>query len=304
MTVAWVIFCWMCNTEVSTPRHPDRSRNAKRTAAGNPVRTKTAELGGPGHRGPSTAPVSFQPRHISRGSVASEATFPKRSDTTTATDLAVRVAVDTSPPRGPPPLPYPSLAIAPPMSRASSSSASSARTPLSPTSAKMPAAGGFFSSLGRKASMKGGGKGTTLVPQPHAGLLQKNPPRAPAAPRPVNIASAPTVPGGPRAVPGRAARSQTIMLPKTPPSVQGSHRSSSMTRRTSLFRRRSRGSGSESAGSIEEDPEFTEQVDKLADLLPQAERAVLAGYLRRAGSDLNAIGQYLEDEKNGTLRTD
>jgi predicted transcriptional regulator len=79
-----------------------------------------------------------------------------------------------------------------------------------------------------------------------------------------------------------------------------------MTRRASLFggRRRSPGNGSDSADSIEEDPEFKEQVDKLADLLPQAERAVLARYLRRAGSDLNAIGQYLEDEKNGTLQMD
>jgi hypothetical protein len=57
-------------------------------------------------------------------------------------------------------------------------------------------------------------------------------------------------------------------------------------------------------GSLQEDPDFVSQVDKLVDLLPQADREVLAGYLRRAGSDLNAIGQYLEDEKNGTVRRD
>ena len=51
-------------------------------------------------------------------------------------------------------------------------------------------------------------------------------------------------------------------------------------------------------------PEFERQVDKLADLLPHADRAVLAGYLRRAGQDVLAIGQYLEDEKNGALRHD
>ena len=45
-------------------------------------------------------------------------------------------------------------------------------------------------------------------------------------------------------------------------------------------------------------------MDKLADLLPNAGRAVLAGYLRRAGEDILAIGQYLEDEKNGILRRD
>jgi len=51
-------------------------------------------------------------------------------------------------------------------------------------------------------------------------------------------------------------------------------------------------------------PEFSRQVDKLADLLPQADRSILAGYLRRAGQDILAIGQYLEDEKNGTIRID
>lgn len=50
------------------------------------------------------------------------------------------------------------------------------------------------------------------------------------------------------------------------------------------------------------DPEFIRQVDKLAGLLPHADRNILAGYLRRAGQDVLAIGQYLEDEKNGTLK--
>jgi hypothetical protein len=45
-------------------------------------------------------------------------------------------------------------------------------------------------------------------------------------------------------------------------------------------------------------------VDKLSALLPKADRTVLGGYLRRAGQDVLAIGQYLEDEKNGTLRHD
>jgi hypothetical protein len=44
------------------------------------------------------------------------------------------------------------------------------------------------------------------------------------------------------------------------------------------------------------------QVDKLVDLLPHADRNVLAGYLRRAGSDLVALGQYIEDEKTGNIR--
>ncbi|KAK7470935.1 hypothetical protein VKT23_002350 [Stygiomarasmius scandens] len=50
-------------------------------------------------------------------------------------------------------------------------------------------------------------------------------------------------------------------------------------------------------------PEFARQVDKLHDLLPHAERYVLAGYLKRAGQDMLAIGQYLEDEKLGRVIT-
>lgn len=53
---------------------------------------------------------------------------------------------------------------------------------------------------------------------------------------------------------------------------------------------------------IHADPEFYQQVDKLASVLPHADRDVLAGYLRRAGLDMLALGQYLEDEKNGTIR--
>jgi hypothetical protein len=53
---------------------------------------------------------------------------------------------------------------------------------------------------------------------------------------------------------------------------------------------------------IRADTEFYEQVDKLAGLLPHANRDVLAGYLKRAGQDMLAIGQYLEDEKNGTIQ--
>jgi hypothetical protein len=53
---------------------------------------------------------------------------------------------------------------------------------------------------------------------------------------------------------------------------------------------------------IRAEPEFVQQVDKLATLLPHANRDVLAGYLQRAGKDMLAIGQYLEDEKNGTIQ--
>jgi len=257
-----------------------------------------------GSRGPSSTPNSLQPRHLSRSSVESEATFPRRADTTTATDLGYRAAADTSSPHGPPALPYPALAQPSPLStsqsspNASLSSASSARLILSPKSSKP--SSGFFSSLGRKASTK------TKEPGAHTARLQKAPTKLVAPnPRPVDIPSSPTVPGGPRAAPYRVTRSQTIMLPKSPPASIDSHRSSSVNRRPSLFgARRPSPDATSSNTAVEVDPEFVSQVDKLADLLPHADREVLAGYLRRAGSDLNAIGQYLDDEKNGALRRD
>lgn len=72
-----------------------------------------------------------------------------------------------------------------------------------------------------------------------------------------------------------------------------------MARRPSLFD--GRGSAQQHH-SLVSGAEFNRQVDKLAALLPKADRNVLAIYLRRAGQDILAIGQYLEDEKNGTLR--
>lgn len=72
-----------------------------------------------------------------------------------------------------------------------------------------------------------------------------------------------------------------------------------MTRRPSLFDGRG---GAQQHGSSISEAEFNRQVDKLAALLPKADKNVLAIYLRRAGQDILAIGQYLEDEKNGILR--
>jgi len=47
--------------------------------------------------------------------------------------------------------------------------------------------------------------------------------------------------------------------------------------------------------------QFNLQPDKPVRLLPHADRNVLAGYLRRSGQDILAVGKYLEDEKNGTI---
>ncbi|KAG6832886.1 hypothetical protein H0H92_004770 [Tricholoma furcatifolium] len=244
-----------------------------------------------------------QPRHTSRSSMISEVTFPRRPDASTATDLTVR-SQDLAPPT-PPVLPYPSLANQR-MYPARSSSIVSSTPPnsirsLAPstTSSK----GGFFASLGRKASMSNKKPGlphiTTTSP---ARVLQKNPP-ASAGPRVINLTNSPVVPGGPRAIPNhRAMRSQTLMatsnsFASNTPIVD---RNEALGRRPSLFDLTP--SPEPPVIDIAVDPEFVRQVDKLVHLLPNADRDVLAGYLRRAGQDILAIGQYLEDEKNGTIK--
>ncbi|RDB23266.1 hypothetical protein Hypma_009641 [Hypsizygus marmoreus] len=250
-----------------------------------------------------------QPRHTSRASMISEATFPRRPDASLATDLSIKT--QDLIPAPPPALPYPSLAnqrMHPPKSSSSVSSGtppSSIRSlaPSTPTSK----AGGFFASLGRKASMTSAKKDKNGPSTPSssspggARLLTKNPPTNPT-PRTINISNSPSVPGGPRALPGhRALRSQTIMTTTSPFTS-----SSVPTERTDVLARRpslSNLSQEPAVIDIAADPEFVHQVDKLADLLPRADRDVLAGYLRRAGQDILAIGQYLEDEKNGTIKT-
>lgn len=84
-----------------------------------------------------------------------------------------------------------------------------------------------------------------------------------------------------------------------------SHSSSPIDRNDALGRRPSLFNlPSDSVIDIQADPDFALQVDKLSDLLPHANRDILARYLRRAGQDILAIGQYLEDEKNGAINTD
>ncbi|KAJ3795181.1 hypothetical protein GGU11DRAFT_245774 [Lentinula aff. detonsa] len=161
---------------------------------------------------------------------------------------------------------------------------------------------------------------------------------------PVTVtAGLPSIPGGPRAPPNRMLRSQTIMIspmPSDSSSSSSAGRANAMGRRPSLFNipsadsvhhttshsghlsnptvrggPRSQSSspskqpskalyGSPTPPESSWDPEFRHQVDKLSDLMPHADRTVLAGYLRRSGQDILAIGHYLEDEKNGRLRRD
>ncbi|KAJ7047647.1 hypothetical protein C8F04DRAFT_1216912 [Mycena alexandri] len=250
-----------------------------------------------------TTPGAPQPRNVSHSSTQSEATFPRRPDAMVATDLSTKPS-DIVPVV--PALPYP--ALSPRAMSVALPPASMRLIPTSPTSSKT---GNFFASLGRKASMSKRERppptsSFSINPPTTGTRLTKNPP-ASLAPRPVLIASSPSVPGGPRAPPNRALRTQSIM-PSPSPSPFSSNSSTSSDRSASMAARRpsvfTPGSSSASGGGGMPAPDFERQVDKLADLLPQAERAVLAGYLRRSGQDILAIGQYLEDEKNGTLRRD
>jgi hypothetical protein len=73
---------------------------------------------------------------------------------------------------------------------------------------------------------------------------------------------------------------------------------SSTVRRPSLF---TSSKPSESASGFRNSAEFNDQLENLIVLLPHADKDTLAGYLRRSGQDILAVGRYLEDEKNGTI---
>lgn len=280
-----------------------------------------------------------QDRMVSDGSVRTQATFPIRADAYVATDLGVKASDIVSAPASlPPPLPYPSLAKpprpAPPLTLSfSSTSASSARSiPLSlPSAAK--SAGGFFSSIGRRSSTKREQREQREQraqlqqlqnhqhhQHHHPALPASTPPNVlsklpPVAPRP---AVAPVVPGGPRAPPNRVQRSQTLMLAPSPPAETSPSPPTSAKRRSSVLRRPSvfttrTGSGGDGAGAaggspapdveVRSSPDFVRQVDKLADLLPHVEKHILAGYLRRAGQDILAIGAFDCDTLDGVALT-
>ncbi|TFK43224.1 hypothetical protein BDQ12DRAFT_674605 [Crucibulum laeve] len=272
------------------------------------VDTKYRDPNAPTKRTPSAIPFTPQQRHTSRSSMISEATFPRRPDASVATDLSFRSYRDITPPTAPPPLPYPSLAMNqqrayPPRSSSSVASGtppSSIRSLASTPSIKA----GFFASLGRKASISSGKREkptlTTSTSSssstPTTRLLTKPPPSSVSSPRPINN---PSVPGGPRAPPNRAQRSQTLMTTTSPfSSTAPLDRNETIGRRPSMFNV----SSDHPVIDIRADPEFVRQVDKLVELVPHADRDVLAGYLRRAGQDVLAIGQYLEDEKNGAVK--
>ncbi|KAL4075776.1 hypothetical protein J3A83DRAFT_4157046 [Scleroderma citrinum] len=265
---------------------------------------RRATLNSEGSRVPSTWSPRLEQRHFSQSSTDSGVTFPRRPDAYSATDLSSRTAGDSSPPNAPPPLPYPALAVVPRNgpSRASTivatSSSSSARSILSPSKST----GGFFLGLGRKTSLKKEQTPNTPA-SPTKNLLSKSPPRAESIPRPVNVPPVvPSVPGGPRAPPNRMQRSQTIIVGSQSSSSGGSpQRSSTVSRRPSLFGGRGSTPEKHKSNGMSED-DFNRQLDRLAALLPRAGRHILEIYLRRTGQDMLALGQYIEDDKNGTYR--
>ncbi|KAG6868469.1 hypothetical protein C0993_002444 [Termitomyces sp. T159_Od127] len=242
-----------------------------------------------------------QPRHTSRSSIISE--FPRRPDASVATDLTIK-STDLAP-AAPPVLPYPSLVNN--MYQVRSSSLANNTPPgsirsLASSSSGTKSSGGFFASLGRKNSVSSSKKPglAQIATNQQARVLTKPPPTG--TPRLINIPTSPVVPGGPRAIPNRrAARSQTLMTTNSFASnASTTERNEVLGRHPSLLETTS--SVEPAVIDIAPDPEFVRQVDKLAHLLPEADRGVLEGYLRRAGQDILAIGQYLEDEKNGTVK--
>ncbi|KAF9057420.1 hypothetical protein BJ165DRAFT_1520800 [Panaeolus papilionaceus] len=273
-------------------------------------------------RGPSTMPFSPQPRHSSRSSMVSEATFPRRPDAYMATDLSQGSAPEINPAIPPATLPYPSLALNPPRNHPARSNSSvghntppSSVRPLAPISTPAGKAGGFFASLSRRASTSKKDRPVIAFPPNHAttnniisGPMSAGPGigrtiskttissgTTMGVSRPLYMHGAHASPGGPRAPPNRVQRSQTFMTPVT-------HAYASQRRDDGLGRRPSLFDLSNEVIDIRPDPEFNRQVDRLMLLLPNADRDVLAGYLKRAGTDMLAIGQYLADEKNGTVR--
>ncbi|EKM59621.1 uncharacterized protein PHACADRAFT_250237 [Phanerochaete carnosa HHB-10118-sp] len=257
-----------------------------------------------------------QPWHVASGSVDSEVTFPRRADAYHATDLTMRADEEILPISPPSSLPYPSLVTSPPsrFTPPLSPISPSTRTYQIPLSSgtSAPHRAGFFASISRRASLRKGPPSPPRVPKK---LIQTSPPPPPA--RPVQVNSAPSVRGGPRALPNRLGRSKTVST--SPPEVHLKHQphqappvtltrsettsthrqSESAVHRPSLLRRSVAPPPPTLSG-----PEFERQLEELSALLPHADKDVLAGYLRRAGENILAIGQYLEDDKNGSLRHD
>ncbi|KZW04049.1 hypothetical protein EXIGLDRAFT_13026 [Exidia glandulosa HHB12029] len=236
-------------------------------------------------RPPGVHPM--QPRHVSNGSIASEATFPIRADAYLAQDLTPHDDTDLSPPTGPPALPYPGLASA-----VSARSALAAKPGFSPSSSLRSIAtssstggkssGGFFATISRKASMnKKPGPPLPLAPQPSLTnrLISRRTTQALPQPRPVKVGPA-TIVGGPRDPPGpRMMRSRTVGA--------------------DAFAAVRQAAGNTTSSPVEPkaiNDAFTRGLKGMADVLPNVDRDILAVYLQRAnGKEIEAIHTYLNE---------
>ena len=271
-------------------------------------------------------------RKVSKDSFESGATFPMRPDAYTATDLSTRA--NDLPARmedlvnKAPALPYPSLA---PMTRSSTNGSAVTSPPSSMRSIPIPlplsatkSTGGFFSSIGRKTSIKR----DKQPPSPGKTLAKKTGTTPQQKPTQLPLTSTPHIIGGPRAIPGRSHSivAHPVARPEeTKKQADPKRRSTISGKRPSLFPPPSNKSmppppitftrdahhasmpppshkqGQVNGQIVIPDAQFNVQLDKLVHLLPHADRSVLAGYLRRSGQDILAVGRYLEDEKNGTI---
>jgi hypothetical protein len=278
---------------------------------------------------PSSYKEPPEDRKVSDNSFESGTTFPLRLDAYTATDLSTKA--NDLPLRledlviKAPALPYPSLA---PMTRSSTQNSTLTSPPSSMRSLPIPlplsaskSTGGFFSSLGRKTSLRREKR------PPSPGKTSNKKTMTPPQQKPIQLPPTSIV-GGPRAIPGRshsivaqpAARLEETKKrgdPKRRSTVSGKSRSvlpppsnKSMPPPPSTHPHNAHHASmpppSHKQGQIPRqialsDAQFELQLDKLGDLLPHADRNVLAGYLKRSGQDILAVGRYLEDEKNGTI---
>ena len=241
-------------------------------------------------RGPSERNFTGQVRHTSEGSVGSEATFPRRDDAYVATDLSWKEE-ETTLTEGPT-LPYPALAQPGRMLSSKSFgglSASSSIRSIQSTPSTAKSAGGFFASIGRKASSK---KEKISPGSPSKGLPQPTSIPPPLPPRPIQISASPSLPGGPRAPPNRLQRTQSVVTPsRSSAAISSPSIERRMSRRLSIKHVSHSSALALSSSASHSEEEFNKQVSKLADLLPDADRTILAAYLRRCGQDMLAIGR-------------
>jgi hypothetical protein len=232
----------------------------------------------------STRVMHAEARRISHSSATSEMTFPLRADAYVATDLTPsgheESVISTDPPSE---IPYPFLLQG--MNRTGWAS------PESPKEIH----GSFFTSTTKKGSKKSTGISGCLTSLAGLGpvtnkLVRSQP--VPPQPRPVNLPPAPLA-GGPRS---RPLRTPSVIGNRTAMHFASPGDSSfRLSRSPSLPTSTSKGSVTLTS------EDFKKQVDRLADVLPHVDRKLLEGYLKHSGQDILAIGQFIEDEKQGSI---